>query len=133
MSVVVKHDQRRRWIVVRIDGVLVLNDVTTLIATARADVEHRMWPMLVDARAATTAMTDEDVEAAVRAVQTAAKQGPRGHVAIAVTDDVFYARMLLYEARCADVGVRVIRVFRQLADADRWLDIVSAARHYGIR
>jgi hypothetical protein len=50
-----------------------------------------------------------------------------------VTDDVFYARMLLYEARCADVGVRVIRVFRQLADADRWLDIVSAARHYGIR
>src|SRR5262245_9673140 len=102
MSVVVKHDQRRRWIVVRIDGALALDDVTTLIATARADVDYRMWPMLVDARGATTAMTEQDVEAAVRAVQHAAKQGPRGHVAVAATDDVFYARMLLYEARCAE-------------------------------
>jgi hypothetical protein len=41
--------------------------------------------------------------------------------------------MLLYEAGCADVGVRVIRVFRHLPDAERWLEIVSAARHYGTR
>src|SRR5262249_27505285 len=120
MSVVVKHDQRRRWILVRIDGVLVLDDLTKRIATARAGVEHRMWPMLVDAREATTAMPEEDVEAAVPAVQNAAKLGPRGYVAVA--DNVFYARMLLYEARYAEVGVRVIRVFRQLEEADRWLD-----------
>jgi hypothetical protein len=35
---------------------------------------------------------------------------------------------LLYEARCAEAGVRVIRIFRKLEDAERWLEIVSAAR-----
>jgi hypothetical protein len=63
-------------------------------------------------------------------VREAKAQGPRGHVAIVAPDDVLYARMLLYEAGCADAGVRVIRVFRQRADAERWLDIVSAARHF---
>jgi hypothetical protein len=37
--------------------------------------------------------------------------------------------MLLYEAKCAEMGVRLIRVFRQSDDAERWLDIVSAARN----
>jgi hypothetical protein len=38
--------------------------------------------------------------------------------------------MLLYETRCAEIGVRVIRVFRHRPDAERWLDAVASARHF---
>ena len=38
--------------------------------------------------------------------------------------------LLRYEARCADISVRVVRVFRQLSDAEDWLEILSAARDF---
>ena len=115
----------------RASGEVTLADVLTLIQTARSDFERRTWPMLFDARTAVTMATEQDVEEAVAAVERAVRtQGPRGHVALVADDDVLYARMLLYEARCAEVGVRVIRAFRKLADAERWLEIVAAARHF---
>jgi hypothetical protein len=127
----VVRDERRRWIVVRATGCVTLGEVLQLIQTARADLEYRMWPMLFDAQSSTTDATERDVEDAVDVVRRAVEtQGRRGHVALLSGDDVFYARMLLYEARCADVGVRVIRAFRQRNDAERWLEIVSAARHF---
>ena len=52
----------------------------------------------------------------------------RGHVAVAALDDAVFEGMLRYETRCAEIGVRVIRVFRLLGDAENWLGIVSAAR-----
>jgi hypothetical protein len=120
----------RGWVVVYGSGCLTIDEMVNLIRTVRAEIAQRMTPMLVDARDATTSATDEDMQRAVAAVREAKAQGPRGHVAIVAPDDVLYARMLLYEAGCADAGVRVIRVFRQRADAERWLDIVSAARHF---
>ena len=128
---IVRRDDAHRWIVVRATGVLTLSEILRVIHTARAAVEHQMWPMVFDARSATTEMTESDVERAVEAVRDARVRGPRGHVSLVADDDALYARMLLYEARCADIGVRVIRAFRQLPDAERWLEIVSAARHFG--
>lgn len=127
----VERDQRRRWIIVRATGCLAIPEILTLIQTARADVEHRMWPMLFDAPSATTEATELDVDRAVAGVRRATEQqGLRGHVAIVANDDRLFARALLYEARCADIGVRLIRVFRQREDAERWLEIVSASRHF---
>jgi hypothetical protein len=132
MPVTVIADTRRSWIVVRVTGSLTLDDVLTVIRTARNSVERQMWPMIVDACSATTSMTEDDVAQAAAAVQQAVRErGPRGHLAIVSDDDVLYARMLLYEARCAEGGVRVIRAFRQLPDAERWLGILSAARYFG--
>lgn len=131
VSVEVAYDTTKKWVMVRVTDVLRLDDVLRLIGSARADVEHRMWPMLFDARSATTTTTERDVESAVSAVAEAMRsQGPRGHVALVADDDVLYARMLLYETRCAESGVRVIRAFRQPLDAERWLAIVSAARYF---
>ena len=131
VSVEVNYDAVKKWVTVRVGGVLGLDDVLRLIGSARAGVEHRMWPMLFDARAATTTTTEQDVEAAVQAVAEALRsQGLRGHVALVADDDVLYARMLLYETRCAAAGVRVIRAFRERTDAERWLTIVSAARYF---
>jgi hypothetical protein len=131
MSVVFSYDQSRKWVIVRSTGELTIPDVLALIRTARADVEHRMWPMLFDARSATVRATEADLEQAVAAVAEAVQnQGPRGHVALVADDDTLYERMLLYETRCAEIGVAVIRAFRVLDDAQRWLEVVSAARYF---
>jgi hypothetical protein len=57
------------------------------------------------------------------------RTGMRGHVAIAALDEEVFTGMLHYETRCAEIGVRGIRVFRLLADAEHWLEVVSAARN----
>jgi hypothetical protein len=131
VAVSINYDAARTWVRVRATGTLTIDEAVRVIRTARSSIEHQMWPMLFDARSATTSMTEADVDDAVAAVRQAAVQrSPRGHVALVADDDVLYTRLLLYEARCADFGVRVIRAFRQLPDAERWLEIVSAARHY---
>lgn len=63
-------------------------------------------------------------------MRAAARDHRRGHVALVADDDNLYRCFLLYEARCHDAGVRVIRAFRQLPDAAKWLKIMSAARDY---
>jgi hypothetical protein len=126
----VAQDNRRGWIVVRGHGTLDFAEIVRLIGTTRAAVEHRMVPMLFDAQEVTGSLSDEDIERAAEAVREAVRRGgPRGHVAIVAPDDGVYAGMLRYETRCADNGVRVIRVFRQLPDAEQWLEVVSAARN----
>ncbi|MCU1384704.1 MAG: hypothetical protein JWL71_3401 [Acidobacteria bacterium] len=123
------RDQERGWFFVRASGALDIDEIVGVIATARATVENRMVPMLFDARAAHGGLGDAQVDRAVAAVDAAAKSGGlRAHVAVVASDDPVYSAMLRYEARCADIGVRVIRVFRQLPDAEHWLEIVSAAR-----
>ena len=90
-----------------------------------------MWPMLVDAQMATTDMTEADVERAVEAIQRATRaEGPRAHVALVAHDDIVYARLLQYEMRCAEIGVRTVRVFRQRPDAEHWLALLSGARNF---
>jgi len=124
-------NDRRRRILVRGTGVIRFDEVVALLSTARADVEHRMWPMLVDAAGATTDITESDVDRLAELVRKAVQtQGMRGLVAIAASDDTLYARMLSYETKCAAHGINVIRIFRQADDAGRWLDIVGAARNY---
>ncbi len=90
-----------------------------------------MMPLVFDARGATTEITEADIAQAVAVVREAAQRsGLRGHAAIIADDDRLFQRMLFYETRCAEAGVRLIRVFRLSRDAERWLEAVSAARHY---
>jgi hypothetical protein len=76
-------------------------------------------------------MTATDIEKAVFAVRAvSAREQQRGHVAIVADDEALFQWLLAYETRCAEFGVRVIRAFRQLDEAERWLEIVSAARDF---
>jgi hypothetical protein len=86
-------------------------------------------PMLFDASSATTSMTEADVTSAVDVARRANSSGPGGHVAMVAGEDRFYTLLLLYEIQCAEAGVRSIRVFRQRGDAERWLEVMSAARN----
>ena len=125
------RDEGRRWIQAQVSGSVTLPDVLEFIRSVRADIEYHSWPLLVDARGASTSMSEADIEAMVEAVRQAKeREGLRGHVALVADDDVLFSRLLLYETRSAEIGVRVIRVFRELADAEQWLTIVAAARHF---
>jgi hypothetical protein len=129
VAFVVERDPQRGWIVVRAKGPLRIDEILQIIRTARATVANRMVPMLFDGREAEGPISDADLDQAVAAVQEAMKAGGiRGHLAMVATDDALYDGLLQYEARCADIGVRVMRVFRQLPDAEHWLEIMSAAR-----
>jgi hypothetical protein len=129
MPIACVRDERRRWLLARATEALCLDELTDFLRTARAKAEDRMWPMLVDARACRTIMTEVDVDAAVAIVRAVAgRKERRAHVTIAADDTALSRWFLLYEARCAEAGVRVIRIFRQLEDAERWFEIVSAAR-----
>jgi len=128
---VVDHSSRRGWLVATASGSLTLAEILSFIQTTRAAPTRRMAPLFFDARGATTSMTENDVEQVISVVREAvSRDGPRGHVAIVADDDRVYTLMLLYETRCVDLGIRLIRVFRQVPDAERWLEAVTAARHF---
>jgi hypothetical protein len=132
VSVTVRRDVSRRWLLARAVGSLSIDDTTEFLRTARAPIELRMWPLLFDARSCRTSMAAADVDKAVDIVRTVAgQQQRRAHVALVADDDVLHGWFLDYETRCAAIGVRVIRVFRQFEDAERWLEIVSDARELG--
>jgi hypothetical protein len=127
----IARDVGQGWFRVIATGTLDMDDVLRVIATVRATVETRMVPMVFDARQATGVISDAHVARAVAAVSDVVKRiGTRGHVAIVAGDAALYDGMMRYETGCAAIGVRVIRVFRQLPDAERWLEIVSAVRDF---
>jgi hypothetical protein len=129
MAFSVEFDRPRQWIYVHVTGSLSLADALDVIRTARADTEHQMWPMLVDACGIQNSITLDEVDRAVEAVGEAARtQGLRGYVALVADTDSLFDRFLVYEVRCAQIGVAVIRVFRNERDARQWLETMSAAR-----
>jgi hypothetical protein len=130
VAITIARDEGKHWLRAKAVGVLTLDDLLAFLRTARSSQELRMWPLMFDGNGASTDMTDDDVARAVAVVRHVVETtGPRAHVAVATSDDRLYRWMLLYEAKCAEIGVRVVRVFRQQDDAERWLEIVSAARN----
>lgn len=132
VPVTVERDLSRQWLRARANGTIAIADVTEFLRTVRAPIEMRMWPLVFDARGCRTSMTPAEVDLAVDVVRKVAEQRQRrAHVALVADDDAFYRWLLDYETRCSMLGVRVIRVFRQIEDAERWLEIVSAAPELG--
>lgn len=130
MPITVAPDRQRHWLIATATGVISIEQIVDLLRTARPSVELRMRPLLFDASAATTSMTDQDVATAVAIVREAyAATGTRGHVALVTGDDRLYAWLLGYEIQCADAGIRFIRVFRRRPDAEQWLSVMTAARN----
>lgn len=125
-------DDPQRRVIVRVTGEWSLDAALEVMRTARADADHQLWPMLVDARGAKSALTVADVERMLDAVQDARRrQGMRGYVALVADDDTLYARLLYYEMRAAQIGVGVIRAFRERRDAEQWLAIMADSWKFG--
>ena len=132
VPIALDRDNLRRQLMARVTGVLTIYETLEFLQTARADPAVETWPLIFDTRGATTTITPEEVEAAVALVDEIRRASTisRGHVAILADDDRLYARMLLYETLLNEIGIRSVRAFRQAAAAERWLDIMHAARYF---
>lgn len=131
MPIRLEADHTHRRLTAQAVGVLTRDDVLQFLRTARSGVERQNWPLLFDATGATATLEPADVESAVAVVRAAVlRDGMRAHVALVAGDDALYRWLIDYETRCAEMGVRVIRTFRRRDDAERWLEIVSAARRF---
>ena len=132
MPIALERDNRRRQLMARVTGVLTIYEALEFLQAARADPAVETWPLIFDTRGATTTITPEEVEAAVALLDELRHTSTisRGHVAIIADDDRLYTRMLLYETLLNEVGIRSVRAFRQAEAAERWLDIMHAARYF---
>lgn len=132
VPIALERDQHRRRLVARVTGLLTIHETVVFLRTARADPAIETWPLIFDTRGATTDMTPEDVESAVATVDEIRRRStiPRGHVAIIADDDLLYARMLLYETLLNEIGIGSVRAFRQPEAAERWLEIMHAAKYF---
>jgi hypothetical protein len=127
MAITLERDERRRWLIARVTGDLAIEDTVRFLTTALAESQSDPWPVLFDARGATTTMVLDDIETAVAVVtRAAAAVGGRRPVALVANDDRLFASMLMYDVKCAETGGCLIRVFRQRQDAEEWLDIIAA-------
>src|SRR5919202_4032096 len=111
MTITLERDTPRRRLLARATGRLTLEEALTFIRTARASPDVETWPLLFDACGATTTITPDDVERLVGEIRNIVNHTviPRGHVALVADDDVLFERLLLYETRTSEIGVRIIR------------------------
>ena len=132
VPIALERDQHRRRLMARVTGVLTIHEALVFLRKTLADPAIETWALIFDTRGATTDMTPTDVEAVVATVDEIRRRStiPRGHVAIIADDDLLYARMLLYETCLTDIGIRSVRAFRQADAAERWLEIMDAARYF---
>jgi hypothetical protein len=132
MPISLERDMQRQRLLARVSGVLTITEALGFLRTARANPEIATWPLIFDARGATTTLTPDEVESAVDAVKEIRRTSsiPRGHVAIIADDDRMFERFCLYETRLFEIGIRIVRVFRDCDQAERWLEVMHATRHF---
>jgi hypothetical protein len=78
------------------------------------------YPELIDAMAASTTLTTDEVRALVNRTHDMLRQGPFGPTAIASNNDVVYGMARMYQILAERDGIS-IAVFRRLPEAERWL------------
>lgn len=131
MRATVGRNHRRRWLEAEVSGRIDIEDAIRFLRTVRANPDDSDWPLLFDATSATSGLAAADVDRAVAVVRDAlSRSGLRAHVAIVADDPDLHHWFLEYETKCAESGVRVIRVFPERARAEAWLDAVAVARRF---
>jgi hypothetical protein len=132
MPITLERDIPRRRLLARVTGVLTIAEALDFLRSARANPGFETWPLIVDARGATTTLTPDEVESAVDAVKEIRRTSviPWGHVAIIADVDRMFERLCLYERRLFEIGIRIVRVFRDCDEAERWLEVMHATRYF---
>ena len=132
MPISLERDIPRRRLLARATGVLTIADALEFLRRARGDPEIATWPLIFDARGATTTLTTDEVASAVDATLEIRRTStiPRGHVAIIADDNQMFERFCLYETRLFAIGIRIVRVFRNSDEAQRWLEVMHATRYF---
>ena len=126
MPITYERDDARRRINVTLAGALTVDDLLAIVDRQAAEQTWH-FSLCYDARRITkdAASTVEEVRRVLRhVVETSARYGARGPVAIVTDNPADYAMVRLYSSLGAEQRLSV-EVFRDPSDAVRWLDTAS--------
>ena len=114
-----ERDDVRQRIVATGFGIIKLSHIQSVMDQQHAEGTWH-YAVLYDFRDATTSVTGDDMWSLASHVQGL---GPmtRGPVAVVATDPAFYGVARMYSMMTDRAGLR-FAVFRDRADAERWLD-----------
>lgn len=56
MAITLERNENRRWLIARVTGDLAIEDTLRFLKAARAESGRPEWPLVFDARGATTTM-----------------------------------------------------------------------------
>lgn len=129
MPITYQRDDERCRIDVRLTGLVTVADLLAIVDRQAAESTWH-YSLCYDARHVTkeAASTVDEVRRVLRhTVQTSAVHGERGPVAIITDKPADYNIVRMYSALGAPQRINV-EVFRDPADAIRWLDFVDAAK-----
>jgi len=129
MPITYERDDRRCRIQVRLTGVVTVEDLLAIVDRQAAEGTWH-YSLCYDARHVTkeAASSVDEVRRVLRhTVETSATHGDRGPVAIVTDNPADYTIVRMYAALGAPQRITV-EVFRDPADAIRWLDFVAPAR-----
>jgi hypothetical protein len=129
MPITYERDDERCRIQVRLSGAVTVEDLLAIVDRQAAESTWH-YSLCYDARHITKqaeSTVDEVRRVLHHTVQTSARCGERGPVAIITDHPADYNIVRMYAALSAPQRITV-EVFRDPADAIRWLDYVGAAR-----
>jgi RecJ-like exonuclease len=129
MPITYERDDQRCRINVRLSGLVTVEDLLAIVDRQAAESTWQ-YSLCYDARQVTkeAAGTVDEVRRVLRhTVETSAKHGERGPVAIITDNPADYNIVRMYSALGAPQRINV-EVFRDPADALRWLDFVASPK-----
>jgi hypothetical protein len=121
MSTRYETDDSRRRVVITIQGAFQADEVLAIMSRQRAE---GMWTYgtLYDLRHLAGHPTLADLRRIMsQAASRAQGEQPRGRVALLATEPILYSRLCTYAALGQSTTLK-IEVFRDLDEAERWLD-----------
>jgi hypothetical protein len=121
----VSTDGGRDRLLIVADGVITANAIRDHLDRERADGALGS-PELIDARGATPDVSTAEVRDLVGVLAGLARGGALGPTAVVVATDHAYGMLRMLEI-LAD-GVAEVRPFRDIGDAERWLQAAALAR-----
>ena len=120
MPVTYRIDQARGRMETLAVGLITYEDILRHLEEEEGD-EALAMEELLDARAATTNLTSDQVHALVRRTDSLVRKGRFGAVAIVTDNNVVFGMARMYQILCEELPVR-IGVFRDLDEAEVWLN-----------
>jgi hypothetical protein len=122
MPITIGVDREQPLVTTTVWGAVTYEEIQSHLS----EEEHRRatgYPELIDAMAASTTLSSDEVRALVNRTHDMLRQAPFGPTAIASDNDVVYGMARMYQILAERDGIS-IGVFRSVADAQRWLQAI---------
>jgi len=126
MPITYQRDDERRRVVVTTIGIVGLDDLLAVVDRQAAD---GLWAygMLYDSRRVTSVASQTDVRTGIKHVETLSRaHGLRGPVAFVTTVPAAFGMVRMYSTLAGQLH-QAVEVFRDIGDAERWLETHTEA------